>query len=416
MNTNNKTDSKNTITPNWFRCTLQAISIPLLIASLAGLLYAAIIYYYGNAEEIAEWLEIANIALQATFTIAFYWFFIRLIDMFSKYILSFSNARNEKNLAIVLPFLVSASKAIVLLAMVNMALPYLGLPNQFEMLFEKLTSIFLICSITWILFKLVHMGEQFILNYYTDKTASNVTARKMYTQMRILKRIVYGIIFILAVGASLMLFDNVRSLGASVLTTAGIAGILLTLATQRSLPSLLASIEIALSQPIKIGDAVIVEDEFGVVEKINFRYVVIKLWDWRRLVVPTTYFLEKPFQNWSREQTTNLIGTTYLYVDYTLPVDALRDELLRILKDSTLWDGKVNGIQVSDAKEHTMELRILTSAPTPSKAWDLRCEVREKLIAFISSHYPQCLPHQRTKQFQGDIQTNRRAEEQMSVE
>lgn len=217
-----------------------------------------------------------------------------------------------------------------------------------------MTSLFVISCVAWLLFKLAHVSEQLVVNYYTTKTASNIRARKIYTQMRILKRIVYGIIFVLSVGASLMLFENVRSLGASVLTTAGIAGIVITLATQRSLPSIYASIEIALSQPIKIGDAVIVENEFGIVEKINLRYVVIKLWDWRRLVVPANYFLEKPFQNWSREQTTNLIGTTYLYVDYILPVDAVRQELTRILQECPLWDRKVNSIQVSDAKEYTM--------------------------------------------------------------
>ncbi|MBA2655009.1 MAG: mechanosensitive ion channel [Gammaproteobacteria bacterium] len=404
MTVESKIGSVNTPSPqSWLTCTLHAISIPCLVAFCAGLIYGAIRYYYGEdiSQETSQWLTAAAIGLQAILIVIFYWFFIRLINIASKYLKSLSTLRDSKTSIIIIPFLASASKAIALLAMVNLVLPYIGLPAQFEFILEKITSIFVIGCITWIFFRLVHAAEQLIVNYYAFKSATNVTARKMYTQMRILKRVIYGVILILALGASLMLFDNVRSLGASVLTTAGIAGVVLTLAAQRSLPSLLASIEIAVSQPIKIGDAVIIENEFGVVEKINFRYVVIKLWDWRRLVVPTNYFLEKPFQNWSREQATNLIGTTYLYVDYTLPVDVLRGELLNVLKATRLWDGKVNNIQVSDAKQNSMELRILTSARSPAEAWDLRCEVREKLIDFIAKNYPQCLPHQRTTQFKG---------------
>lgn len=386
---------------SWLRCLLKALSMPLLVGAIAGTLYYVLINFYGLEinEETSNLIGVSYVGLQAILIIAFYWLFVRLINTFSDYLITILGNHKSKTATIVIPFLASASKTVALLAMVNMIIPFLGLPSQFELLLEKLTSMFVICAITWILFKLVHMSEKLIINYYTLKTANSLTARKMYTQMRILKRIVFGIIFIFALGACLMLFDNVRSLGASVLTTAGIAGIVLTFAAQKSLPSLLASVEIALSQPIKIGDAVIVEEEFGVIEKINFRYVVIKLWDWRRLVVPTSYFLEKPFQNWSREQATNLIGTTYLYVDYTLPVEMLRSELLKILKTTPLWDGKVSSIQVSDAKEHTMELRILTSAQTPANAWDLRCEVREKLISFIATNYPHCLPHQRTKQY-----------------
>lgn len=204
---------------------------------------------------------------------------------------------------------------------------------------------------------------------------------------------------ILVIGSILMLFDNVKALGTSVLTTAGFIGLVITFTAQKTLGGLFSGLEIALTQPIKIGDAVLIENEFGIVEEINFRNVVIKLWDCRRLIVPTNFFLEQTFQNWSREETNNLIGTVYLYADYTLPIPELREELKKILTASSLWDGNVNLIQVSDLQDKVMQLRILSSADSPSKAWDLRCEVREKLIVFIAKNYPQCLPITRSKTF-----------------
>lgn len=271
-------------------------------------------------------------------------------------------------------------------------MPHLGLPSQFSYFLDKFSSSLIIGAIAWVLFKLVHIAEQLLLQHYHANTDNDVLARKVYTQTLILKRIAMAIITILAVGAVLMLFDNVRALGASVLTTAGVIGIVLTFTAQRSLASLFSGLEIALTQPIKIGDAVVIENEFGIIEEINFRSVIVKLWDWRRLVVPTNYFLENAFQNWSREENNNLIGTVYLYVDFTLPLDKLRDELKRILQACALWDGKVCSIQVSELQEKGMQLRVLSSARSPSDAWDLRCEVREKLMDFIVKNYPASLP------------------------
>jgi small-conductance mechanosensitive channel len=180
----------------------------------------------------------------------------------------------------------------------------------------------------------------------------------------------------------------------SLFASAGVAGLVAGLAARPLLSSLIAGVQIAMTQPIRIDDAVVVENEWGWIEEITSTYVVIKLWDWRRLIVPLSYFIEKPFQNWTREGAA-IIGSVFLYVDYAAPVERVREKLNEIVKASRLWDGRVVNLQVSDAKDHAIELRALVSARTSPLAWDLRCEVREKLIAFLRDEYPEALPRQR---------------------
>jgi hypothetical protein len=189
----------------------------------------------------------------------------------------------------------------------------------------------------------------------------------------------------------LMVFDSVRQFGASILASAGVAGIVVGFAAQRSIATLLAGFQIALTQPIRVDDVVIVENEWGRIEEITLTYVVVRIWDQRRLVVPITYFIEQPFQNWTRTSS-EMLATVFLHTDYTVSVGALRDELTRILSRSTLWDQRVNVLQVTDAREHTLEIRALASAADASRAWDLRCEIREQLVVFVQENYPASLP------------------------
>jgi small-conductance mechanosensitive channel len=207
----------------------------------------------------------------------------------------------------------------------------------------------------------------------------------------VLKKVAQTVIAIFALASMLMVFESVRQFGASILASAGIAGIVVGLAAQRSIATLLAGFQIALTQPIRVDDVVIVENEWGRIEDITLTYVVVRVWDLRRLIVPITYFIEQPFQNWTRASA-EILGTVFLHVDYSVPVDALRDELTRILRASPLWDGNVNVLQVTGAKEHTLEVRALASAADASKAWDLRCDVREKLVRFVQERYPDSLP------------------------
>jgi small-conductance mechanosensitive channel len=194
----------------------------------------------------------------------------------------------------------------------------------------------------------------------------------------------------------LMVFDSVRQFGTSILASAGIAGIIIGFAAQRSIATLLAGFQIAFTQPIRLDDVVIVENEWGRIEDITLTYVTVRIWDMRRLIVPITYFIEQPFQNWTRTSS-ELLGSVFLYVDYTMPLQPLREELDRILETSQHWDRKVKVLQVTDAKEHTLELRALASAADASTAWNLRCEVREKLIAFVQQRYPEHLPRMRAE-------------------
>jgi small-conductance mechanosensitive channel len=196
--------------------------------------------------------------------------------------------------------------------------------------------------------------------------------------------------------AGLMMFDTVRSLGASVLASAGVIGIIVGFAAQRTIANLFAGFQLAMTQPIRIDDVVIVENEWGRIEEITLTYVVVRIWDLRRLIVPLSYFIERPFQNWTRAQS-DILATVFLYTDYAVPVDAMREELKRILAQAPDWDGKVCALQVTNASDRSVELRALASAADASKAWNLRCEIREKLIFFVQQNYPDSLPRVRAE-------------------
>jgi small-conductance mechanosensitive channel len=222
----------------------------------------------------------------------------------------------------------------------------------------------------------------------------NLLARKHVTQMRILLRVADTLIVVIALGAVLMTFEGVRQYGVSLLASAGAAGIVVGLALQPVLKNLFAGIQLAVTQPIRIDDAVIVEGEWGNIEEITATYVVVRIWDLRRLIVPLSYFIEKPFQNWTREEA-NLLGAVRICLDYATPVGAVRAEVERIVAASKLWDGETAVVQVTDFREHVMEVRALASARNADDAFALRCEIREKLVDWLQRHHPRALPRLR---------------------
>lgn len=238
------------------------------------------------------------------------------------------------------------------------------------------------------------IGSAIYMRRFRIDAADNLLARKHLTQVRILRRALVILIVILTAGFALMTISGVRQWGVSLLAAGGAASLIVGLALQPLLSNLIAGIQIAMTQPIRMDDAVVVENEWGHVEEINATYVVVRLWDQRRLVLPLTFFLQKPFQNWTR-QSADLIGTVMIYVDYAAPVAAVRAKLEEILRGSPLWDGRVGVLQVTEVRERTMELRCLASARNAGDAFDLRCEVREKLIAFLQAEHPQALPRER---------------------
>ena len=279
------------------------------------------------------------------------------------------------------------------LAAVAMVLPLAPLDDTIRTPLTRLFVVAFIALIGWISIRIVDMSAARYLQNFRDVT-ENFVARKHVTQVRVFKRVTDTIIVIITVSAALMTFDSVRQYGVSLFASAGAAGIIVGLAARPLLSNLIAGLQIAITQPIRIEDAVIIENEWGWVEDIASTYVVIRLWDWRRMVVPLSYFIEKPFQNWTRD-TASLIGVVALHVDYRADVARIRRWLEEAVKQSKLWDGEVVNLQVIDADARTIELRALVSARNAPQSWDLRCEIREKLIAFIRDEMPEALPRER---------------------
>ena len=259
---------------------------------------------------------------------------------------------------------------------------------------NKMMSILLIVVFTWISIHLVDLVRHFVLKQYDIDQKDNLKARKVYTQFRIIQRILVFLILIIAISLALMTFSQIRKIGVSIIASAGVTGIIVGFAAQKVIGGVLAGVQLAFTQPIRLDDVVVVENEWGRIEEINLTYVVVRIWDQRRLVLPTTYFIEKPFQNWTRTSA-EILGTVFIYTDYNVPFDKMREELTRLLQNSKLWDGKVNVLQVTDATEKTVEIRALMSAVDSPTAWDLRVYVREHLIRFIQENYPDSLPRSR---------------------
>jgi len=267
---------------------------------------------------------------------------------------------------------------------------------------DKAIGILLVIAFASLLINAIKIFEDYVYHQYDLKKDDNLKERKVRTQLIFIRKVFIIIIVLVSLSIILLSFDNVRKIGAGLLTGVGIGSIIIGFAAQKSLGNFLAGFQIAFTQPIRIDDVLVVEGEWGRIEDITLTYVVLNIWDQRRLILPITYFIEKPFQNWTRT-TSELLGTVFLYVDYTIRVDKVREELNRILATTPLWDKRVGIIQVTDAKEQTIELRALVSARNSSQAFDLRCYVREGLLKYISETMPLSLPQ---KRYQNDTKEN----------
>jgi small-conductance mechanosensitive channel len=281
----------------------------------------------------------------------------------------------------------------------NAFLPFLIYQGAYIVHFTKLLEILLIISFSNVLINTIRIFQDYVLYKYDLNKADNLEERKIQTQLRFIRKVIIAFIILITIAVVLLSFDNVRKIGAGLLTGVGIGGIIVGFAAQKSLGNLLAGFQVAFTQPIRIDDVLIVENEWGKVEDITLTYVVVNIWDQRRLILPITYFIEKPFQNWTRT-TSELLGTVFLYVDYTCPVNSVREELNKLLAKTPLWDKRLGILQVTDVKERTLELRILVSAKDSSRAFDLRCYIREGLITFIQENLQSALPKIRIEQEQ----------------
>lgn len=297
-----------------------------------------------------------------------------------------------------------------------MALPVAPFPPDVLVALQRLLGLGVIVAVGWAVVLLVELASDAIYSRYSVDVADNLAARRVRTQTQLLHRITVVIVVIVTIAIMLMTFPAVKHIGVSLLASAGLAGLVVGMAARSTLANLIAGVQVALTQPIRIDDSVVLEGEWGWIEEIGTTYVVVRLWDLRRLVVPLTYFIEKPFENWTRT-TADLLGIVMLYTDYRLPVDEAREELHRLLESSDLWDKRAWALQVTDVTEKTIQLRALMSASNASRLFDLRCYVREMMIRYFELKHPESLPLSRQEDLasvgaerrSADEGTNRRA-------
>jgi small-conductance mechanosensitive channel len=342
-----------------------------------------------TAIEALDWLQGISTLLIIT------WLLVRIGGTIDQALRSIAARTDNDWSEILVPFAGRAVRLVLPLIAILLGAPSLAVSPQTESIVRHATSILVIGTLAYLALQLIRVGTSLILQRQELSVSDNRRARAIYTQVTMLRKIVTSVVALIAIASMLMVFESVRHFGTAIIASAGVAGIILGFAAQKSIATLLAGVQIALTQPIRIDDVVIVEGEWGRIEEITLTYVVVVIWDWRRLVLPISYFIEKPFQNWTRISA-DIIGSVFLYLDYTVPLDPVRTEMQRILDNSPLWDRKVAALQVTDTKQHTIEVRIIVSARDAGQAWDLRCELREKLIKFLQKNYPESLPRIRT--------------------
>ncbi|TPE42900.1 mechanosensitive ion channel [Pontibacter mangrovi] len=283
------------------------------------------------------------------------------------------------------------------LLFVSIVLPALPYGTTLVENLRRLVEILDIIAFAWILVACTNVARDLVRHKYNiEQKPDNMRERRLITQLQFLRKVTVVTIIFIATALILLSFDPVRKLGTGLLTSAGVAGVVVGFAAQTSIANLLAGMQIAFTQPIRLDDVLVVEGEFGRVEEITLTYVVLRLWDHRRLILPLNYFIQKPFQNWTRTGS-DILATVHFYTDYTMPIEPLRQEFDRLLAATDLWNGQASVLQVTDSKERTLELRALMSAQNSALAWDLRCYIREGLIYFIQKNYPDALPKTRSE-------------------
>jgi small-conductance mechanosensitive channel len=379
---------------SWLALSASAIRKPfalLLLACGGGFALMPIVTGIVSRPTRVFWAGALTAILYAGWIIALLWLVFRAIRAVEKRMHLWAERTNSLLGKVIVPILGHTLRLLVPVFGIILLLPLLRLPENWTWVTQKAFGIFLIVALSVLIVRGISAIQLALLSRHRMDAEDNLAARRIYTQVSVIRKIIVSAVVIIATGSILMLFDPVRQFGTSILASAGIAGVVLGFAAQKTLGNVLAGIQIALTQPLLIDDIVVVEGEFGQIEEITLTYVTVRTWDLRRLVLPITYFIEKPFQNWSRVST-ELLGTVILYLDYQVPLGELRKELKRLVENNPKWDRRVCGLQVTDTKQSTIEVRALVSGTDPGKTFDLRCEVREGLIEFLRRDYPESLP------------------------
>lgn len=377
----------------------HALGGPLYLAIWVAGSYLAILPLLHRGEsgdELPALLTAMNWCFDAGMVVALFWLFLRLTRVLERHLIKLSSRSQTKMDDLLVPLIGRALRTVGPVVAIIVALPLLELAPEYTDVIRKLSSLLIIGIVSWVLVQLVKVGEKMLLSRYDITAKDNLEARKVYTQVNVLTKTLYVLIVIFSIASGLMLFEEVRRFGTSILASAGVVGIIVGFAAQKTIANLFAGFQLAMTQPIRIDDVVIVENEWGRVEEITLTYVIIKIWDDRRLVVPLSYFIDKPFQNWTRVSA-QLLGSVFVWVDYTVPVSELRNAVKQIVESCSDWDGRFWNLQVTETTERAVQLRVLATSADSGKGWNLRCEIREKLIAHIQKHHPGALPRFRAE-------------------
>ncbi len=290
----------------------------------------------------------------------------------------------------------ASARMVLMLLAVRVVLSVAPSDHPPNVVVQQALDMAIIAAVTWLAVRALSVLDDVIMSRFPTDVSDNLRARQVHTQVRVLTRTAMVIVATVGVSVLLMTLPAVRQFGASLLASAGVAGLVIGLAARPALSNIIAGIQLALAQPIRLDDVVIVQGEWGRIEEVTMTYVVVRIWDQRRLIVPLGYFIEHPFENWTRT-TADILGTVFIYADYTVSIPAVRQELERIVQDCPQWDRRVCGLQVTNTTDRTVELRALVSSADASAAWDLRCIVREKLVEFLQRQQPDCLPKTRAQ-------------------
>jgi small-conductance mechanosensitive channel len=336
-------------------------------------------------------LSVSALCVAIVLGLSLHYFAFQILSRIRK-----TQPKQQPKLLAALQRLNQPARWIVILTGIAFALPWLHIPPEWKSIVFKSLAVTWFASLGWLMISSVYMFEDLLIARYDITVSDNLRARRVRTQMQLLRRMVIILLLVIDAGLILSVFRDsaIWHYGAGLLASAGLATLVLATAAKSTAENLLAGLQIALTEPIRLDDVVIVETQWGKIEEITTTYVVVKIWDQRRLIVPLTYFIEKPFENWTRKESA-LLGTAFLYVDYSIPVEALRQEFTRILESSPLWDHQVNALQVTDWCQSTLEIRCLGSARNASDLFDLRCIIREQMIDFIQRNYPEAFPRTR---------------------
>ena len=271
-----------------------------------------------------------------------------------------------------------------------------GLPDRVEQPLRHGLVILTIGAVSWLVAKVIFVVEDLVLNRVRVDVRDNRRARRVRTQLGVLRRLTAVAITVIAIAASLMTFDAMRTYGASVLASAGLVGVVAGLAAQTTLSNVFAGLQLVFTDALRYDDIVVVEGQWGRIEELTLTYVVVHLWDERRLVLPATYFTTTPFENWTRSES-RVVGAVMLYLDPTAPIPALRAKTRELVEANPLWDRRDWVLQVTDCTELTMAVRVTASAADASSAWDLKCDLREQLLDWLQCEHPSALPRLRTE-------------------